>query len=61
MSIENRYVLRDTPRRVSLIGRIESLCKQLHIPIEVDLREYHYSELMLAYIKLQLASPVSKS
>lgn len=52
---EMRYPLRDTTKRMSIIKDINNRAKKLGIPVEVDLREYHYSELILARIKLELA------
>ena len=46
--------LRSTRKRAQIIQQIEEVCKELSIPILVDLNCYTYAELVLANIRLQL-------
>jgi len=54
MTEEVRSPLRSTRKRAGIIQQIEEVCKELNIPIEVDLNCYNYAELVLANIRLQL-------
>jgi hypothetical protein len=47
--------LRNTAKRAKMIQQIKDICNEKGVLIEVDLRCYHYVELGLAFIKLQLA------
>lgn len=54
MTEETRRPLRSTRKRAEIIRQIEEVCKELNIPIQVDLNCYSYAELVLANIRLQL-------
>lgn len=54
MTDEARRPLRSTRKRTGIIRQIEEVCKELGIPIVVDLNCYSYAELVLAHIRLQL-------
>ena len=54
MTEEARRPLRSTRKRAQIIQTIEEVCKELGIPIEVDLNCYTYAALVFANIRLQL-------
>jgi len=54
MPEEIRRPLHSTRKRARIIQQIEEVCKELSIPILVDLNCYTYAELVLANIRLQL-------
>lgn len=54
MTEEARRRLRSTRKRAQIIQQIEEVCKDLSIPIVVDLNCYTCAELVLANVRLQL-------
>lgn len=54
MTEEARRPLRSTRKRAQVIRQIEEVCKELSIPIQVDLNCYTYAELVLAHVWIQL-------
>lgn len=54
MEEEGRRPLHSTRKRAEIIRQIEEVCKELDIPILVNLRCYTYAELALANVRLQL-------
>ncbi|KKM82707.1 hypothetical protein LCGC14_1316840 [marine sediment metagenome] len=46
--------LRSTRKRAHIIQQIEEVCKELSMPILVDLNCYTYAELVFTNVRLQL-------
>jgi len=46
--------LRSTAKRLKLIHEVEKLCRELNIPVEIELATIHYGELVILRVFLEL-------